>query len=102
MHHLSAISRCPTPSLQSVSPVHSQLLSRVLRALPSVGFHFAPPVDACRFPLCDNTVLALQHMVEVLSQTIAAQQQLITAQGLVIQVLQDLDVIWTEEIEALQ
>jgi len=41
-------------------------------------------------------------MVEVLSQTIATQQQLIMAQSLAIQVLQDSDVIWAEEIEVLQ
>ena len=82
--------------------MHSWLPSRVLHASPSVGFHFAPPVDACRLPLHDNTVLALQRMVEALSQTIAAQQQLIAAQGLAIQVLQDSDVVRAEEIEALR
>ena len=102
MHHSPAISRCPTPSLQSILPACSQSPSGVLRASPSVGFRFAPLIDARHLSLRDNTVLALQRMVEVLSQTIAAQQQLIVAQGLAIQVLQDSDIIWAEEIEALQ
>ena len=67
-----------------------------------MGFCFAPLIDTHRLPLYDNTVLALQCIVEALSQTITAQQQLIVAQGLAIQVLQDSDVIWAEEIEALQ
>ena len=84
---LPAISHHPIPSLQSILPEHSQSLSVVLCTSPLVGFHFAPSVDTYHLSLHDNTVLALQHMVEVLSQTIAAQQQLIMAQGLTIQVL---------------
>ena len=102
MHHPPIISRRPIPSLRSVSPERSRSLSGVPRASPFVGFRFAPPIDTRRLPLRDNTVLALQRMVEALSQTIAAQQQLITAQGLAIQVLQDSDVIRAEEIEALR
>ena len=102
MRHPPIISRRPIPSLRSVSPERSRSPSGVPRASPFVGFRFAPPIDAHRLPLRDNTVLALQRMVEALSQTIAAQQQLIAAQGLAIQVLQDSDVIRAEEIEALR
>src|SRR5205809_6825215 len=102
MHHPPIISCHPIPSLQSISPEHSRSPSGVPRASPFVGFRFAPPIDACRLPLHDNTVLALQCMVEALSQTIATQQQLIAAHGLAIQVLQDSDVIRAEEIEALR
>ena len=102
MRHPPIISHRPIPSLRSVSPERSRSPSGVPRTSPFVGFRFAPPIDARCLPLRDNTVLALQRMVEALSQTIAAQQQLIAAQGLAIQVLQDSDVIRAEEIEALR